>query len=290
MPQIDWSLADQWATVVTDYVVKVLNSNFAIALVGGFVGAVGGALGAQHIAERRRRSDLLIAELNSVNSAVMLSMMVCNTALGLKKQLVKPLYENFKTAKVEYLKQLEKFSQDPKSIAGYNFTADLTTFASPIIPIEALTNLVLQRLNTPGKATGLVPLLQNAASGLGNAIAKREEIIARFKSGEISDRDRHWHYFGEKTSGGHQNREYSDIVEVIHSYKNDLIFFSASLCEALVKHGERVRSGVKRAPQSLPQVHAPDFSGPRKTGLFPPDSDYSSFQAWIVERETSAGK
>lgn len=288
MPQMDWNIAGQWASVGADYAVKALNSNFTMAVVGGFVGAVGGALGAQHIAERSRREDLLIAELTSTNSAVMLSMIVCNTALGFKKQLAGPLYENYLAQKSEYLTQLKLFSADPKSFLGYNLTADFTTFAAPVVPIEALSNLVLQKLNAPGKPTGLVPLVQNAASGLTNAVARREELILRFESAGIADRDTHWYYFGEKSPAGHQNREYSDTVEVIHSYTNDLVFFSASLCESLVKHGERVRSSVKRPPKNLPKVHAPDFSGPRKSGLFPPESDYSAFQGWIVERETSA--
>jgi hypothetical protein len=85
MPEVDWNLLAQWASAVATFSIDALNSSFVIAAVGGFAGAVGGALGAQNIAERSRRSDLLVAELNATNSAIMLSMTVCNTALGLKK-------------------------------------------------------------------------------------------------------------------------------------------------------------------------------------------------------------
>jgi hypothetical protein len=283
MSELDWNLVIQYISVATGYATSMINSSFVIATVGGFAGAFGGALGAQHIAERNRRGDLVIAELNATNSAIMLSMMVCNTALGLKKQIVRPLYQSFLKQKSEYIEKLGRFEIDPKSVSGFNFTADLTTFSPPIVPIEALTDLVLQKLNASGRPTGLIPLIQNAARGLANAIAVRDEFIANFKSGEIDDLNRHWYYFGERTPNGHQHREYSDIVEVIHSYTDDLIFFSASLCESLVTHGKALHTSLKRHPKNLPRVHEPDFSGPRRSGLFPPDADYSSFQAWIVE-------
>jgi hypothetical protein len=187
--------------------------------------------------------------------------------------------------KARYIKHLEKVRVDPSSIKdGFSFSANLITFPAPLVPIEVLKDLVLQRISAYGKATGLVPLVENAASGLADAIRKREEIINLFKTGKISEVDQHWHYFGEKSPSGHTYRGHSDVVEVIHSYTNDLIYFSAALCDALVQHGKAAKAELHHPAKVTPNVHEPDFSGPKKSGLFPPDSDYSSWQGWIVER------
>jgi hypothetical protein len=266
-----------------DVATRFLNSNFTVAAIGALAGAYAGARDAQHIAERNKRKEMLVAELNATNSAIMLSFTVCNSALGLKKQIVRPLYDGFMRDKAAYIEHIEKARSDPKA-GRFAYTANLISFLAPLVPIDVLRDLVLQRTSAYGKAAGLVPLVQNAASGLTDAIRQREDIITHFKTGRIPEADQHWHYFGEKSPSGHTYREYSDVVEVIHSYTNDLIYFSAALCDALVQHGKSAIAGLKHSPQDVPKVNEPDFSGPKKTGLFPPDSDYSSWQAWIVER------
>jgi hypothetical protein len=72
MAQFDWSQVAEWSSVALSYAIKGLNSNFAVAALGALAGAYAGAMGAQHIAERSKRRDTLIAELNATNSAIML--------------------------------------------------------------------------------------------------------------------------------------------------------------------------------------------------------------------------
>jgi hypothetical protein len=282
--------ASRFAIQSYDWAATALNSNFSIAAVGGLVGAFGGAMGAQQIVEVSRRRQAITSDINAINSAVMLSLAVCNTALGFKKQLVGPLYTVFVEQKRRFLEAFESFKAGSPMPAQFHFTADLTTFQAPVIPTEALRDLVLLKSSGYGKATVLVPLVENAAIGLQASIAKRDELISRFKSGQISDAERHWFYFGVKAPDGHQHREYSDIVEVMHSYNNDLIYFSVALCEALSEYGKSLVSRTAWSRKHAPKVHEVDFSGPRKKGLVPPDADYASFQGWIVERGHSPGK
>jgi hypothetical protein len=286
MTEFNWSQISDGFSVALCYVVKALNSSFGTAAVGALAGAYAGAIGAQHVAERSKRKDSLTTELNTTNSAIMLSFVTCNAMLGLKKQIVGPLYEGFLAEKAKYIEHRKAAQSEPRAQVGaHTFSVNLITFSPPLIPIETLKTLVLQRISAYGKATSLVSLIENAAAGLVDAVKKREEIVSRFKSGEISEADRHWHYFGEKTPSGQTHREHSDIVEVIHDYVNDLIYFSAELCEALVQHGKLAKASLQRMSKATPSVNEPDFSGPKNSGLFPPASNYASWQGWIVEKD-----
>ena len=84
-----------YLSTILAWLEAALNSAFSIALVGGFVGAVGGALGAQHIAERAKRREDLLKELRNTNAATIVSFAICNAALALKKQHVRPMHEQF---------------------------------------------------------------------------------------------------------------------------------------------------------------------------------------------------
>ncbi len=280
-------LAQGWASTITDYASGLLGSTLIISFASALAGAYAGAAAAQRQIERSRNREELLKELRSTNAAVMVSFTICNTALGVKKQLVLPLYERFIQDRAAFLAFLEqRRTGQRQGNAPFVFTADLHEFQAPVLPTETLKHLVFDRISAFGKPLGLVSLVENAAIGLGAAVAKRSRLIERFAEHRPPESEWPWHYFGERLQSGHTHKEYADLVEVMHSYTNDVIFFSAQLCGELVEHGKAVRTGFnKRFGKGAPHVSEPDFSGPRKTGLFPPESDYSSWLNWVAERK-----
>jgi hypothetical protein len=121
-----------------------------------------------------------------------------------------------------------------------------------------------------------------------SSIEKRDRVVEEFKINALPNDIFLGRYFGEKLLSGHMHREYADLVDVIHSYTNDLIFFSSQLSEELAAHGQALATVfTKKFGKGAPTVSNPDFTGPKKSGLFPPHDDYSSWLNWIVDESPS---
>jgi len=211
---------------------------------------------------------------------------ICNTALSLKKQHVQPMHEAFLQSK----KSLEEFKEQKSSKqiamdANFYMQMDLRSYPAPVLPIETLKHIVFQEIPTVGRPLALVAVIEQSLIGLTAAIAKRDQLIQRFTSGKILENHYPHYYFGLPLPGGVLNQEYPDVVEIIYSYVDDLAFFGYQLCEDLMLHGARVRERINKKPSNeLPNVSKADFSGPLKSGLLPPESQYSDWVNAFVER------
>lgn len=267
-----------------------LNANFTIAFVGGLTGAIGGALGAQYIAERMKRREERVREIRNTNAAIMTCFSICNTALIIKNQHVEPMRSAFEKQKAD-LEMFKAKQAEGKSLSDqvHQVTADFRQFSAPIAPIDTLKNIVFERISLYGRPLALVSVLEQSLTGLAQAIGHRGELIQRFQSGVIPKERFAHHYFGLRQANGETDQEYSDTVSVIASYTDDVAFFSALLCEDLIKHGEEVRALVaKPNDKSVPRVSKADFSGPKAKGLLPSDKDYADWLSGFQEGEGKA--
>lgn len=293
MTMAEWQqLLQEWACMGLEYLGKFLNSSFTIALIGALAGAYAGATAAQKVIERSRGREELLKELRNTNAAIMVSATICNTILGIKSQIVKPLYEKFVQDRSAFQALLtqSQTGQNQGPIRA-TFAADLQSFAAPILPTETLKHLVFDGISAYGRSLSLVSMVENAAAGLTTAVAKRDRLIDGFTQLRLPPDVMAFHYFGEQAPTGDTHREYADVVEVIHSYTNDLIFFSSQLCSELTLHGQNKRRQFeKQFGKRAPHITEVDFTGPRNSGLFPPDSDYSSWSKWVTERTPSASE
>lgn len=266
--------------VVGSWIWTTINSNFAVAFVGGLTGAFGGALGAQHIAERAKRREELLKELRNTNAAIMVSFSICNAALALKKQHVLPLKELFLKEKDALLafKEKRKMGEVLKD-AEHRIAADLRTFPALTVPIDTLKSLVYERISAYGRPLATVSVLEQALVGLTEGIRRRDEMVNRFTSRAIPAEHFPQYYFGLPLATGDTNQEYPDLVEGIYSYVDDVAFFSSLLCVDLIKHGQAVRTALtKRSEKNVPKVSTADFSGPKAKTLIPSEDQYSD---WI---------
>lgn len=268
-----------WAVTAVDLVDKALNSSFSIAFVGGLTGAFAGAWGAQQIAEKSKRRDELVKELRNTNAATMAAFSTCNAALALKKQHVLPMYEQFAKDRHAVQDFLQKRANgEIQRSASYDFTADLRTFPALEAPIDVLKELVFHRISAYGRALALVSVLDQSLVGCRRAIAQRDQIIEKIQNGGISNAELPNYYFGLPLSGGSTNQQYPDLIEAIHSYVDDVAFFSALLCTDLADHGHRVSAiFLKKVGKGPPRVSDPDFSGPKGSGLMPSDANYGDW-------------
>lgn len=263
--------------------VNLLEST-AVSFFGALAGASAGAWGAQRVIERTRRREELLREIRNTNAAVMVAFTIANTALGMKSQLVKPMADRFRADLEELRKHLAAPQASGAPKAKFSFQADLQGFLAPSFPVDTLKTLVFDRISAYGKALSLVPLIENASIGLSRSIEERRSLIADFKKYPMDDA---WalRYFGEKSPSGQTHREFADLVDVIASYTDDVIYFSGALTEELVAHGQLLHKAfAERYGKGAPKVDAPDFSGPKKSGLYPSGADYGAWEQWITQR------
>jgi hypothetical protein len=88
---------------------------------------------------------------------------------------------------------------------------------------------------------------------------------------------------------GETHREYSDLIEAIHGYVDDIIFFSSRLATDLIEHGTRIRMTFsRRGRRTAPNVNTVDFSQARAGGLIPPDEQYRDWLDGFVRRNITA--
>lgn len=270
---------------LADAICKLLNGSFIIAFVGGLTGAIGGALGAQHIVERSQRRKEGLRELRYTNAGIMVSLTICNAAFALKKQHVLPRREAYVKAKseVEAFKRKREAKEVP-SDQELHIEMDLRTFPAPIVPIESLKHMVFQEISVIGRPLALVATIEQSLIGLTAAIAQRDNLVERFNNGSIPENAHANYFFGLPLPGGHLNREYPDLVNAIYSYTDDLAFFSSQLCDDLMKHGEKVRESlVKSSSKRVPAVSKVDFSNLVKSGLMPSETEYRDWTGAFIE-------
>jgi hypothetical protein len=287
-------LQTAWFSAITPFVTSSLsciwqwlNSNLSIAFIGGLTGAFGGAVGAQRIVERSKQRDELLRELRNTNAATMVAFSVCNAALATKKQHAEPLRTGFYEARAALLKfQAERASGQRQGNTEYHVSIDLRVFPAPVVPLETLKNLVFEKLSAVGRPLALVSTLEQSLACARDALVKRELLVQRFASGAIPENLTAQFYFGQKLPNGHLSQEHPDLVEGIYRYMDDIGFFSALLCTDLMAHGNRLHAAfTKRFGKGAPPVSTVDFSGPRKSGLIPPDSQYNDWLRAFTETE-----
>jgi hypothetical protein len=76
------------------------------------------------------------------------------------------------------------------------------------------------------------------------------------------------------------------LVAAIHSYTDDVVFFSSLLCTDLIEHGARVRTEFRKKYGKVgPGMGTVDFSKLRNDGVIPPEAEYAG---WLSAFTTDA--
>ena len=122
-----------------DRVEKLWNSAFITSLVGALAGAYAGARAAQKIAERSKARDVRSLNYGPPMQPFVVAHIIFSSALSLKNQHIKPMFDAFQKAKEE----LEEFQKQRASgvlgdDAQFYFQADVSTFPTVVAPLEML--------------------------------------------------------------------------------------------------------------------------------------------------------
>jgi hypothetical protein len=272
-----------------EFIGVALNSGFSTALLGSLAGAFAGAIAAQRIVENSKLREELLKEFRNTNAATMTAATACNSALALKRQHVKPLYDQFHRDKAAVLEfNAHRASGQRQGNTPFHFTWDMRTFTAPVIPIESLQDLLFNKVSIAGRPLALVCAIDEAYHNLRSAIALRDAVVEKTKSSVIPEEHKPFYYFGFQLPNGNTNQEYPDLVDGIQSYLDDMAFFTQLLCADLTLHAKALHARLARkVRESVPRPTEVDFEPAKASGLIPPDSRYDQ---WLRAFPTSQDK
>lgn len=258
----------------------VLNSAFAISLVGALAGAFAGAWAAQRIAERAKESEQLLAQIRATNAAMTVAFTIGNSFIQLKKQHVQALYAGFQAKLSELLEFHRKrdAGEIPKD-QPFQFLADLRSIQLPLMPVDVLQHLVFDKLSLSGRPLALTATIAGTINSVRDLMQKRTAMIENFKSITPSEQAMiPALYFGMPYADGRVNTEYKDTLEGLHNQVDDGIFFCELLCKDLMSFGDEVLAKYKKlAKKTTERVTEVDFEIAHREGLMPDESNYADW-------------
>lgn len=261
---------------IWENILNIANSNFTAALAG----ALAGALTAQRIAERGKTKDDLLKELNSVNSAIALSVSCVSLVGALKKQHINRLKKSY-DQDLENFEEYKKNQRNKISTEPFTLNADLSTLSKTSPPITIILDIVMNRLSMTGRGVAAAAALADLIENLNTSIASRNDLIDAFRNNQLPEGANLEHlYLGIPYGNNQTNNMYGDTLNSIHLYTDDVIFFSAKLCEDLENHANALNALYrKKLRKHPPKSSSVNFTEARNNGLIPPDDDY---EAWLT--------
>lgn len=259
-----------WYWFSWDVFVVFLNSQFFSSMAGALAGAFAGAFVAHRISTNARLREEIEAQVRATNAAIMAAFLICNSLLSIKKQQVANMHSDFQKDKARF-----------ESGAGpgtHNFHMDLEFMSLPPVPIEALTKQAYERLNLKGRPLALVASLCSTLALLQSGVEFRNALINRYRVlfPTLSEVEKLKTYFGLPLAGGSVSKEFSDSVEGIHNYTDDVIYFASLLVSDLAAYGESARAQyVRKFGPNIDKISVMSFDNPEAQALMPNPENYT---------------
>lgn len=266
-----------WVEPAWAYITAFLNSSVVTAFIGSVAGALGGAWAARRIAERAKQRDDITREINNTNAAMSSAIGIMNMFLGIKRQHVKRLYDEFNETKARIQEAIrDNAGRHPPAVI--TFDADLETLPPIHPPVDQLQTALFEKLSLQPGALMLFPVLLNAIRSFNAAVEARNSLIEKWK-GRPLDLPL---YFGFPANG-HVDQTYPSLVDAIYTYTDDVIAFSKMIAELLAAHGDRQKKKFgKLFRGSAPSVAKFDLK--RGEDLVPPKDNYADWQ-WVFSEK-----
>jgi chaperonin GroES len=235
---------------------------------GTLTAAAFGAFAGAWINNRIQAKKAAVAELNSVSSAMLFCISICNRSIGFKRQFVVPMRDAYERVRKEY---------DQRTPADRVPRADLQTLMPPKMPTEVLERHVFEKISIRGRALAAAVQLVGSIDGLAKAIEFRNDLISEFR--DTSPDQRLIKYLGLRSTEGVVDERYHSVIVGIYEQADECIFFSRILAEDLLKYGERLRRRHLRGLRlGLPKFDGADWSNVENSGLMPSADLY---KAWL---------
>ncbi|MCE5993710.1 hypothetical protein LVV80_17055 [Pseudomonas sp. KCA11] len=271
LPSFGWSV-DYWSLFTT--------------ITGALAGAGLGAWAAQKIAKNEKERDESTKELRSVNSGIVLSYNISNTAMSLKKQHVRGLKDNHDKdiANFEALQ-----SQPPPRLIKINPQfVHLGAITTPIAPLQGI---VLEQMASNGSAINSAITLADAIDHLNRTISLYNDLLDSYRQADLPAGFKIEHLYLGIPVGGKVNNIYRDTLASLSAYTDDVIFFALKLCDDLIEHGQSMLPKHRKLTGNpSADITDIDISDCILEGLIPQHEPYMNWLAGFSKKATPTAK
>jgi hypothetical protein len=254
-------------------------------LLGAGAGAWAGAYAAQRIAARAKAREEMLTEVVRVNAAITVAASITNVTLGLKKQHVATLWQQYLNDKghvAEYKRRKDNGLAQNEIPPQCVF--DLRTLDSPKFATGVLLTLIFEKMTPSSKIIVSGNTLVSSTHTLIELIQKRNIWIEQFKATPLSEQDRGILYFGLETLNGHKDETYPSFVDNIYKTTDDCIFFSTFLIAALAAYGHNIRNNyLLKYGDDAKEIAEANFNLPENREFLPDEKAYKSWLSGFVD-------
>jgi hypothetical protein len=251
-------------------VFQQIEQYFSLHYVGTLITAAFGASVGAWATTRRETKRAIVAELNSVRAARMLTFSVCNRCIAIKRQHIRPIYQDHAAAYEKYQEDRRGGEREP------GIKADLRSLTPVHLPMQALERQLFEKISIGGRAIAAAAELIGIVEGLNAAIRTRNELVAELKQlsplspGVLAER-----YFGLRTDASVRDERIPSNIAALYAQTDDCIFFSRILADDLMQYGERLRRRYAwRFRLNIPKAEPANWTFAEEEGLLPKQADY----------------
>lgn len=261
-----------WTWLTCLEIANVLtNKDLWIAVIGSLAGAAGGALGAQHIAERGKKREELIKEMRSVNAALSVNHALTNSVLALKKQYLVDM-------KAAFIADKEGFKNHGEA---YQLTPNFMFLQPQKYPTDTLRTLVFERVSVIGRPINLVLQIAATLDNLNDSVTNRNKLISETKGTFLFNAAAlRYFYLGVPNPNGEIDMQYPHMMDAMFVQTDDAIHFTELLAKDLQAHGEQLGEQYHKLFPKEPKLKVTkiDYTAPKAEGLFPDPAAYVSWE------------
>lgn len=248
---------------------------FVVAFLAAYFGAKFAATQSRRMSEKKSQ----IEELQNLVFGLTLASSVCSSALSLKGQHLKRLYEEYNSDRERVKNSLE----DKGRTEPIDFAPDLQTLQ----PINMLVPELVELLNS--KVPDADCSLQSVAmltvyDNVTVQLALRNDWITELRESEglmVNPIENINAYFGFENGSGMKDSRYSAYISILYESIDELIFHSYSLNRKLtskaIELGYGKKSKLGKHGVTIPLIK---FNEPNFKDLFP---DFDKFADWQRE-------
>lgn len=255
---------------------------------GTFFTAAFGAFAGAFAASRAHNKRTIVAELNAVNAAYLLSLAIANMFLGFKRQNVLPLKEDFERIKAEY-NNFQTMLQSGLPIAQpFRFTADFRSLSVIAAPQAALEKMIFEKTFVRGRALAALVTLVGAIDGLGIAIKARNDMVEDGRKAKWTNQERLDFFLGLRTNTGVIDERFSTNIAGLATLTDDCIFYAKILAADLVRYSNKMRRAEGRFYRlRVPKLAETNWSLAESEGLLPKDVDYQNWMRGFPQKKSN---
>lgn len=241
---------------------------------GAFFGAKLAACFAMKAQQRKADTE----QLNTLSVAVTIAAAVCNDAIGLKRQQLKPLCSEYSSNRDTVVRELGLPTVQKELHVNFNLQALQVPTSSAADLLE-----LINREAIGGGLTRHAFALNGSAENVRKLIVERNEWITRFESNKDKVEKQVQMYFGIQSEGQVVDTRYFDLMTNLQYASEDSIFHAYMLHTQLTKNlidaFAKYRVKYKRIPFDLVLV---DFKQLGKEEFLP---DMSAYREWFEPSE-----